>query len=356
MDQTINQHTGRRGSWTVYIYKAYPLAAEYRVWRRIDTICTLNTPIGITSSHQLSLLPDLQFPIVNTVGLALRILRPSNLSFTTRSSMSDNATHKVIVGLDFGTTTCKAAYYAPRLLRVSSDFPTPSQFTPSEAEIYPVELSNEGHTEPTKLAWHKEKCRLFYGSELDREVNRGSIPPEDVIDLPKLSLDRSAQTCKLRKKQKAQREQIGDKNGKLFSSVDVIAQFLRWFKDRVLDRIKFQLDRRRYNVLTLADNTTWVLTLPANWEEASDDLRQAAREAGLGEVELVTETDAAAAAMLGSSKENFRELVRAAFSHLDLYLTRFAGSRANPCCRRRWWHARESSKSVVFVDKNLRLV
>ncbi|KAL8890158.1 MAG: hypothetical protein Q9192_005907, partial [Flavoplaca navasiana] len=224
--------------------------------------------------------------------------------------MADDSMHKVIIGLDFGTTTCKAAYYAPRLLRASSDFPPPVPVTPSEAEIYPVELSNEGHTEPTKLAWHKEKRRFFYGSELDREVNRGSIPPEDVVDLPKLSLDRSAQTCALRQKQKAQRDQMGTKNGKPVSSVNVIAQFLRWFKDRVLDRIKFQLDRRRYNVLALADNTTWVLTLPANWEEASDDLRLAAREAGLGEVELVTETDAAAAAMLGSSEETYRDLAQ----------------------------------------------
>ncbi|KAL8837892.1 MAG: hypothetical protein Q9176_005368 [Flavoplaca citrina] len=224
--------------------------------------------------------------------------------------MSDDPRHRVTIGLDFGTTTCKSAYYAPRGLGTSSNSRNTLTFIPSEAEIYPVELSNEGHTEPTKLAWHKTERRFFYGSELELKVDRGSISPEDVVDLPKLSLDRSEQTYRLRKRQEAQREEMPYKNGEPLSSIDIIAQFLRWFKDRVLGIIEHQLDRRRYNVAALADSTTWVLTLPANWEEASDDLRRAAREAGLGNVELVTETEAAAAAMLGSSQESFRDLAQ----------------------------------------------
>ncbi|KAL9630858.1 MAG: hypothetical protein Q9204_004509 [Flavoplaca sp. TL-2023a] len=224
--------------------------------------------------------------------------------------MSGDPRHRVTIGLDFGTTTCKSAYYAPRVLGISSNSRDTLTFTPSEAEIYPVELSNEGHTEPTKLAWHKIERRFFYGSELELKVDRGSISPEDVVDLPKLSLDRSEQTYRLRKRQEAQREKMPFKNGEPLSSIDIIAQFLRWFKDRVLGIIKHQLGRRRYNVAALAESATWVLTLPANWEEASDDLRRAAREAGLGNVELVTETEAAAAAMLGSSQESFRDLAQ----------------------------------------------
>ena len=256
--------------------------------------------------------------------------------------MSDDSTHKIIVGLDFGTTTCKAAYYAPRLLEASSGLLPPSLLTPSEAEIYPVEFSHEGHTEPTKLAWHEGEHRFFYGSELNLKVDRGSIPPGDVVELFKLSLDHSPQTWALRERQEAQRKKMPYKNGEPLSSIDLIAQFLRWFKDRVLGIIKHQLDRRRYNVLALADSTTWVLTLPANWEEASDDLRRAAREAGLGNIELVTETEAAAAAMFGSSQESFQDLVTLAFPNDCSYLTRFTGSRANSCCRRRWRHACES--------------
>ncbi|KAL9036554.1 MAG: hypothetical protein Q9180_004235, partial [Flavoplaca navasiana] len=224
--------------------------------------------------------------------------------------MSDNSTHKIIVGLDFGTTTCKAAYYAPRLLEASSDLVPPLPLTSLVAEIYPVEFSHEGHTEPTKLAWHEGEHRFYYGSELDFKVDRGSIPPGDVVELPKLSLDDSAQTHKLRKRQEAQRERMPYMNGKPLSSIDIIAQFLRWFKDRALGIIKHQLDRRRYNVSALADSTIWVLTLPANWEEAGDDLRQAAREAGLGNIELVTETEAAAIAWLASSPESFQDLAQ----------------------------------------------
>ncbi|KAL8787651.1 MAG: hypothetical protein Q9213_002082 [Squamulea squamosa] len=217
--------------------------------------------------------------------------------------MLTDSGRKVIIGLDFGTTTTQGAYFAPRDIRGSSGTANqPATFR--ETEIYAIALSSNGHTEPTKLAWHTSKGRFIYGSEVDREIRLGSIKPEDIIDLPKLSLDRSAQTLPLRARQKHQREQIPHEHGTPPpSSVYIIAQYLKWIKGRLLEIITANLGCIRYEDLAVADHATWVLTLPANWEEASDDLRQAAREAGLGEVELVTETEAAATAMLGNSED-----------------------------------------------------
>ncbi|KAL8768862.1 MAG: hypothetical protein Q9209_005043 [Squamulea sp. 1 TL-2023] len=222
--------------------------------------------------------------------------------------MLTESERKTVIGLDFGTTTSKGVYYAPRELKVSSGAQVHGHVDFRESEIYAVRLSSNGHTEPTKLAWHKIKRRFVYGSEVDREVRQDSIKPEDIIELPKLGLDRSAQTLPIRIRQKVQREEISCETGTLPSSIDIVAQYLRWFKGRLLEKIKANLGCWRYENLSVADNAIWVLTLPANWEEASDDLRQAAREAGLGEVELVTETEAAAAAMLGSSEDKFSDL------------------------------------------------
>lgn len=152
----------------------------------------------------------------------------------------------------------------------------------------------------------------MFGCELDREVRFGLIPPEDVITLPKLSLDRSAQTVPLRRRQKEQ----CDRMPQPASSIGIVARFLRWFKKLVLEVVENNLGRTRYLELAVATEAVWVLTLPANWEEASDDLRQAAREAGLGEIQLVTETEAAAAAMLESSSRSMVGHLSRAFVHL----------------------------------------
>lgn len=224
--------------------------------------------------------------------------------------MSIESRGKVVIALDFGTTTSKGAYYAPRALRAPPGLHSTQPATFRESEIYAVELSNNGHTEPTKLAWHKRKGHFVYGSDLDREIYRESIPPGDIVHLPKLSLDRSDQTSPLRERQKDQREKMPHKDSMPLSSIDLVAQYLCWFKDRLLQSIKANLGYSRYKDLGVADDATWVLTLPANWEEASDDLRQAGVQAGLRNVQLVTETEAAAAAMLGSSEDSDRDPVR----------------------------------------------
>ncbi|CAO1604212.1 hypothetical protein XANCAGTX0491_007777 [Xanthoria calcicola] len=203
--------------------------------------------------------------------------------------MSIESRGKVVIALDFGTTTSKGAYYAPRALRALSALHATQPTTFRQSEIYAVELSNNGHTEPTKLAWHKRKGHFVYGSEVDRELHLESIPPGDIIHLPKLSLDRSDQTS-LRESQKDQREQMPHKDGMPLSFIDLVAQYLCWFKDRLLQSIKANLGCSRYEDLGVADDATWVLTLPANWEEASDDLRQAGVQAGLRNVQLATET------------------------------------------------------------------
>ncbi|KAI4231662.1 MAG: hypothetical protein LQ349_005465 [Xanthoria aureola] len=231
--------------------------------------------------------------------------------------MSIESRGKVVIALDFGTTTSKGAYYAPRALRALSALHATQPTTFRESEIYAIELSNNGHTEPTKLAWHKRKGHFVYGSDVDRELHLESIPPGDIIHLPKLSLDRSDQTS-LRESQKDQREQMPHKDGMPLSSIDLVAQYLCWFKDRLLQSIKANLGCSRYEDLGVADDATWVLTLPANWEEASDDLRQAGVQAGLRNVQLVTETEAAAAAMLRSSEDSDRDLAQEPILVLDV--------------------------------------
>ncbi|KAL8670508.1 MAG: hypothetical protein Q9168_004960 [Polycauliona sp. 1 TL-2023] len=230
----------------------------------------------------------------------------------------DASRGQVVIGLDFGTTTSKGAYYSPRELKSSFGSQRVRSVAVQESEIYAVELSSSSHVERTQLAWHKTEGRFLYGSEVDRELNRESIMAEDVFILPKLSLDRSTQTLKLRQKQRAQRHKMPSKDGKPLSSIDLVAQFLHWFKDRLLESVKDRPGCGRLGDPAVADNVIWVLTLPANWEEASDDLRQAATQAGLRNVQLVTETEAAAAAMLGSPDVSDPDLAQENILVLDV--------------------------------------
>ncbi|KAL8950370.1 MAG: hypothetical protein Q9222_003587 [Ikaeria aurantiellina] len=93
------------------------------------------------------------------------------------------------------------------------------------------------------------------------------------------------------------------------SPVDVVAKFINWFSNYILERINQNHVRVQGRPITDVADVMWILTIPANWEESSNDLREAARVAGLGEVQLVSETEAAAALMLGKQTFPVRQQI-----------------------------------------------
>ncbi|KAL8755329.1 MAG: hypothetical protein Q9199_003726 [Rusavskia elegans] len=150
-------------------------------------------------------------------------------------------------------------------------------------------------------SWHTTERRVvFYPDELK---------PEDVLDLLKLGLDRSAQTESIRTRQREQRQKMPRKdNGAELSAIDMLAQYLAWLSGRAIAQFRVHLGIPLFDTI----NVDWVLAVPAEWDIAMEDYREAARQAGLGEVQLVTETEAAAAALISSEQreDRFEELAQ----------------------------------------------
>lgn len=230
--------------------------------------------------------------------------------------MSSESRLKIIAAADIGTTRAKIAYHILSRAAPAQELQTSWSFRPWERRIHRVSISREhGFAEPTKLAYHRKKGRFLYGSGVEKEISLAinksdpdELKPEDVLDLLKLGLDRSAQTESIRIRQREQRQKMPRKdNGAELSAIDMLAQYLAWLSGRAIAQFRVHLGIPLFDTI----NVDWVLAVPAEWDIAMEDYREAARQAGLGEVQLVTETEAAAAALISSEQreDRFEELV-----------------------------------------------
>ncbi|KAL8711153.1 MAG: hypothetical protein Q9220_004298 [cf. Caloplaca sp. 1 TL-2023] len=202
--------------------------------------------------------------------------------------MASPSRPSLTICIDFGTTTSKAAFY---IHDVASG-------RPQVDRVQSILLPKRRFSAPTKLAWNGLKGTFIYGLAVQSALNNGDILREDVLELPKLGLDRSSSTQDIRRYQEQVRDRMPHSGATPLSAVDVVAKFIKWFSDYILKKVNENNASVQGCPITDKADVKWILTIPASWEESSNDLRAAARTAGLGEVQLVSETEAAAALML----------------------------------------------------------
>ena len=236
-------------------------------------------------------------------------------------SRLSNHSHKLIIGYDFGTAFSSVSHALASVNngRLESDA---SRVSSTRTPVS-VEFNDSRKQISSELAWHSTESRWVWGDDVDEYVYLGEIAETDRIQLLKLCIEASELTQPIKEKveevisrlpQNA-REHLMTRDSP--TPRDLIAIYLKFLWKETKEQIKgVYLKTNKQDIFDECSIESWI-SVPVLWSAQSNHVMVTAAEwAGLPNVRLVHEPEAAASFCLIEQSERALDIGQSAFNDL----------------------------------------
>lgn len=198
---------------------------------------------------------------------------------------SVTASNRMIISLDFGTVNSKAAYTTVDATTAVNQL---KQNSFDLQVIGDIDFDNQP-TMPTIMAYHQGEWS--FGNRVNSLISASSLPASKKISLMKLGLAEAAYTKETNSRLDRQLKELPDVIG-VKTRQDLVVIFLREFHQQVRAKISSAFGMKD---IWKTHKVETLLTIPACWKlEMIGMMKAAAQVAGLENVKLISEPEAAA--------------------------------------------------------------
>lgn len=210
----------------------------------------------------------------------------------------------LIIGIDLGTTYSAVAW------NTFEKFNGPITAIPgqmSAKELKNLLFVEGGYAVKTQLAWDNRYDCWLWGPQVDQAIEDERLSESDRIDMIKLGLDTSPYTSSIRERLAIKIDSLppraGDRSVQALITV-YLEKLYNHAKHNILDLLK----GAGYDDVFERNNVKCAICIPAMWfhdMSVAEKMRSAALDAGIANVELVSEPEAAATYMIHEELKPF---------------------------------------------------